>query len=388
MKIILDNITKEFRSKDGNNYAVKNLSIEMRDGEITALLGGSGSGKSTTLNMLAGVIPVTSGKIYFGDQDVTNLPLAKRNIGYVFQDYLLYPNMTIFDNIAFPLKLKRARAYCNKYGLKSSLIWFGSNISKKRDIKDKVEKIAETLQLSHLLPRRPSTLSGGQQQRVAIARALIQEPAVLLLDEPFSSLDAKLSLSLHEELVDIQRRTNVTTVYVTHNQEDAMLVSNRIIVLKDGTCMQNASPQKLYDNPINHFVANFIGKLPINSIVGSVHDDHFVSRDGAIKIQLQQNNTILDNDNVIVCFRPEGANIVRHGDYLDNSDSKYSSDLECTVLANNFYGKDIIVRLQAGSAHFNVLHTSAIEPIGSTIGISINKKYIKFFDKVTGVSLS
>jgi ABC-type sugar transport system ATPase subunit len=381
MKITLENITKDFKTKEGSNYAVRNLSMEIQEGEITALLGGSGSGKSTTLNMIAGILPVSSGKILFGGQDVTDFPMEKRNVGYVFQDYLLYPNMSIFDNIAFPLKLQKFKQYKEKYGITTNATgfagWWEGQKAKKADIKQKVEYMAEILQLTPLLKRRPGTLSGGQQQRVAIARALIKEPAVLLLDEPFSNLDARLSLALHEELLQIQRRTGVTCVYVTHNQEDAMLVSKSIAVLKDGKCMQNSSPQDLYTNPNNVFVANFIGKLPINSVVGSVSGYKFTSRDEAVTMNLNPDHAIPDNDNVIVCFRPEGADVVKAGE----------GDFDAKVLSNSFYGKDVMVRLQAGESFINVLHTSAIEPVGTTIGLTVNKKYIKFFDESTGDSL-
>ena len=378
MKIVLENITKEFKSKEGINFAVKNLSLEIKDGEITALLGGSGSGKSTTLNMIAGILPVTSGKILFDDQDITNFPMEKRNVGYVFQDYLLYPNMTIFDNIAFPLKLQRFKSYSQKYGLESKQQGFFANYkAKKDDIRQRVESVAEILQLTPLLKRRPHTLSGGQQQRVAIARALIKEPGVLLLDEPFSNLDARLSLSLHEELLQIQKRTGVTTVYVTHNQEDAMYVSNSIAILKDGTCMQNSSPQDLYTNPKNFFVSNFIGKLPINCIRGSVVDNCFESHDKAIKINLLKEHSIADNASVLVCFRPEGAEV----------EKRHPADFEASVVSSSFHGKDVMLRVRAGETFLNIVHTATIDAAESVVGIAVNKKYIKFFDENTGETL-
>ncbi|MCL1944269.1 MAG: ABC transporter ATP-binding protein [Firmicutes bacterium] len=377
MKIVLEGITKEFKSKDGSNYAVKDLNLEIKDGEITALLGGSGSGKSTTLNMIAGILPTTSGKIYFGDQDITNFPMEKRNVGYVFQDYLLYPNMSIFDNIAFPLKLQQYAGYANKFGLDKGASWLQNRKSKKLDIRQRVESIAEILQLTPLLNRRPSTLSGGQQQRVAIARALIKEPAVLLLDEPFSNLDARLSLALHEELLQIQKRTGVTTVYVTHNQEDAMFVSNSIAILKDGTCMQNSSPQELYTNPRNFYVANFIGKLPINYVSGQIVDGKFVSDDAHIQIELLAENKIDDRQSVLVCFRPEGAEVAKYRE----------EQFEALVVNNSFHGKDVMLKVKAGNTFMTVVHTRVIDEPQSKVGIAINPKYIKFFDKSTGESL-
>jgi len=387
MKIVLEDITKEFKSKEGKNFAVKNLSLEIKDGEITALLGGSGSGKSTTLNMIAGILPVSSGKILFDDQDITDFPMEKRNVGYVFQDYLLYPNMNIFENIAFPLHLQPFKAYSQRYNLdaKSSKVdseskgsFFANRALKKQDIKERVEQMAEILQLTPLLKRRPSTLSGGQQQRVAIARALIKEPGVLLLDEPFSNLDARLSLALHEELLQIQKRTGVTTVYVTHNQEDAMYVSNSIAILKDGTCMQNSSPQDLYTNPKNFFVSNFIGKLPINCIKGSVIDDVFESHDKAVKIELLKEHSINDNPSVLMCFRPEGADV----------DKYKPRDFDADVVSSIFHGKDVMLHVKAGESLLNIEHTVAMDASDGTVGISIKRKYLKFFDESTGEAIA
>ncbi len=209
MQITLKNVTKRF----GETTAVDNLSITLASGKLTALLGPSGCGKTTTLNMISGIVPVTSGQVFFDERDVTALPPEKRNIGLVFQNYSLYPHMTVLQNICFPLEMKK--------------------MPKKERIQ-RAEELAELVHVSTLLQRKPAELSGGQQQRVAIARALAKEPEVLLLDEPLSNLDAKLRIEMREEIKRIQREAKITTVFVTHDQEEAGSIADEVVVLRDG----------------------------------------------------------------------------------------------------------------------------------------------------------
>ena len=242
MKVRIDNVTKSF----GQTTAVSNFSAELEDGHLICLLGPSGCGKSTLLNMLCGIIPVSQGQIFFDDKDVTKLPPDQRNIGMVFQNYALYPHMTVAENIAFPLEIQKV---------------------KKDERKARVEEIAKLVHVDNLLRRYPSELSGGQQQRVAIARAMVKKPQLLLMDEPLSNLDARLRLEMREEIRRIQKETGITTVFVTHDQEEAMSISDSILLMKDGVLIQNGLCQELYVNPNCLFVAEFLGNPPANKII-------------------------------------------------------------------------------------------------------------------------
>ncbi|MBO4932799.1 MAG: ABC transporter ATP-binding protein [Clostridia bacterium] len=288
MKVVLQNLTKKFPNRNRklkeDVVAVDNFTFEIPDGELIGLLGPSGCGKSTTLNLICGLQKPTSGKIFFGDDDVTDLPPENRGVGLVFQNYALYPHLTVKQNITFPLENLR-----------------GADKLTKQQMSDKAEAIAKLVQIDGLLDRKPSELSGGQQQRVAIARALVKMPRVLLLDEPLSNLDARLRLQTREEIKRIQRETGITTVFVTHDQDEAMSISDRIVVMKDGVVQQIGKPQDVYDDPVNLFVAKFLGTPPINVFEGSV-------KGGKLNIGA---DTVLDvkgvsDQDVWVGIRPEG----------------------------------------------------------------------------------
>lgn len=253
MKIVLENLTKIFYNKKNKTevHAIDHLNVEIPDGKLVGLLGPSGCGKSTTLYCISGLQTPTEGKIYFGDEDVTKLGADKRGIGLVFQNYALYPHMTVAQNIMFPLR-----------NLHYS----------KQDAFNRALEVAKLVQLDELLDRTPNELSGGQQQRVAIARALAKNPNVLLLDEPLSNLDARLRLQTREEIKRIQVETGVTTIFVTHDQEEAMSISDYTILMKDGVIQQMDEPQKVYDDPCNLFVAKFLGTPPINVFEGRIEN--------------------------------------------------------------------------------------------------------------------
>ena len=282
MKVQLNNITKKY----GQTLAVDNFSTELPDGHLICLLGPSGCGKSTILNMLCGIIPVTQGNIFFDDKDVTKLPPDQRNIGMVFQNYALYPHMTVKQNIMFPLqnmKLTKAEALA------------------------RTQKYARLVGIEELMNRKPRQLSGGQQQRVAIARALVKEPRVLLLDEPLSNLDARLRLQTREEIKRIQRETGITTIFVTHDQEEAMSISDEIVVMKFSVMQQKGAPQGVYENPTNQFVAKFLGTPPINIFNGVAHD-------GGIYVGKERiAATKLPDQEITVGIRPEGFDINPEG---------------------------------------------------------------------------
>ena len=260
MKISLEHLTKKFpgrgRKSQGDVTAVNDLTLEIPDGALVALLGPSGCGKSTTLNLICGLETPTEGRIYFGEQDITSLAPEHRGVGMVFQNYALYPHLTVEKNIRFPLENLKGAARLSK-----------------EEMKKRVMEAARMVQIEELMDRRPGELSGGQQQRVAIARALVKMPRVLLLDEPLSNLDARLRLKTREEIRRIQRATKITTVFVTHDQEEAMSISDRIAVMKEGVLQQTGRPQEVYDDPTNLFTARFLGTPPINLFRGSIRNE-------------------------------------------------------------------------------------------------------------------
>ena len=257
MKVELQNLTKIFPSRNKKSgeevVAVNNFTFTIPDGQLVGLLGPSGCGKSTTLYMISGLQKPSGGKIFFGDDDVTDLAPENRGVGLVFQYYALYPHMTVRQNILFPLQ-----------NLK------GEDKLSKEVMLERAYEAARLVQIEELMDRKPSELSGGQQQRVAIARALVKMPRVLLLDEPLSNLDARLRLQTREEIRRIQKETKITTVFVTHDQEEAMSISDMIVVMKLGVVQQIGKPQDIYDSPANLFVAKFLGTPPINVFDGYV----------------------------------------------------------------------------------------------------------------------
>ncbi len=313
MKVTLQNLTKKFPSRNkkspGDVIAVNDFTFEIPDGKLIGLLGPSGCGKSTTLNLLSGLLTPTSGNIYFGDDDVTKLPPEHRGVGLVFQNYALYPHLTVKQNIMFPLE-----------NLK------GKNKLSKEVMQEKALEAAKLVQIDGLMDRKPSELSGGQQQRVAIARALVKMPRILLLDEPLSNLDARLRLQTREEIRRIQRETGITTVFVTHDQEEAMSISDLIVVMKDGVVQQTGEPQSVYDDPVNLFVAKFLGTPPINVFEGTVKDEKlYIGEDCILDVK-----GVADQA-VSVGIRPEGFALKEDG------------ALRCSLDRVEVMGRDISV---------------------------------------------
>ena len=313
MKVVLQNLTKKFPSRNrkisDEVIAVNNFDFEIPDGKLIGLLGPSGCGKSTTLHLLSGLQKPSGGRIFFGEEDVTELPAEKRGIGLVFQNYALYPHLTVRQNILFPLQ-----------NLK------GKDKLSKEEMNRKAEEAARLVQLDGLMERKPSELSGGQQQRVAIARALVKMPRVLLLDEPLSNLDARLRLQTREEIRRIQRDTGITTVFVTHDQEEAMSISDMIVVMKDGVVQQIGRPQEVYDDPINLFVAKFLGTPPINVFEGVIRSGRLLIGDDAV-----MDCPGVADRRVHVGIRPEG--------FVLNE----SGALKCSLKGVEVMGRDITV---------------------------------------------
>ena len=288
MKVTLQNLTKIFPSRDKKAgkevVAVNDFTFEIPDGKLIGLLGPSGCGKSTTLYMISGLQKPTRGRIFFGEDDVTELPTENRGIGLVFQNYALYPHMTVKQNILFPLQ-----------NLK------GKDKMTKEAMLERAYEAAKLVQIDELMDRKPSELSGGQQQRVAIARALVKMPRVLLLDEPLSNLDARLRLQTREEIRRIQKETGITTIFVTHDQEEAMSISDMIVVMKLGVLQQIGKPQEVYDDPTNLFVAKFLGTPPINVFEGKIQGGKlYLGEDAVLDV------SGVEDQDVWVGIRPEG----------------------------------------------------------------------------------
>lgn len=357
MKIVLENLTKKFPSrnkKDGSDVtAVNNFNFEISDGTLVGLLGPSGCGKSTALNLICGLLKPTDGKIYFGEKDVTCLEPEQRGVGMVFQNYALYPHLTVLENIIFPLQNLKGK----------------EKLSKKQML-EKAREIAKLVQIDELLERKPSELSGGQQQRVAIARALVKKPKVLLLDEPLSNLDARLRLATREEIRRIQRETKITTIFVTHDQEEAMSISDIIVVMKNGVIQQIGKPQEIYDNPSNLFVAKFLGTPPINIFNGYVKKQKlYIGKDCVLDVK-----NIADSE-VIVGIRPEGF-VLSHG----------NNTLTCAVNGIEIMGRDITVVSTHPNSESSVRSVIASEndvPQSTTVSFELKSQKVLIFDKNT-----
>ena len=313
MKVTLQNLTKKFPSRNKKQpadvIAVNDFTFEIPDGVLLGLLGPSGCGKSTTLNLLSGLQKPTSGRIFFGDDDVTVLPAENRGVGLVFQNYALYPHLTVRQNITFPLENRT-----------------GKDKLTHQQMADMALEAAKLVQIEELMDRKPKELSGGQQQRVTIARALVKMPRILLLDEPLSNLDARLRLQTREEIRRIQKATGITTVFVTHDQEEAMSISDLIVVMKDGVVQQIGKPQAVYDSPVNLFVAKFLGTPPINVFDGEVKDGHlYIGEEAVLAVPG------VANQSVTAAIRPEGFTLSETG------------ALSCDLSRVEVMGRDISV---------------------------------------------
>ena len=375
MKIVLQNLTKRYPNRNKkikeDVVAVNDFNFEIPDGKLIGLLGPSGCGKSTTLNMICGLEKPTSGKIFFGDDDVTNLPPENRGVGMVFQSYALYPHLTVLQNIMFPMENLKGKDKMTKEAMRA-----------------RAQEAAKMVQIDQLLERKPSELSGGQQQRVAIARALVKVPRVLLLDEPLSNLDARLRLQTREEIRRIQRETGVTTVFVTHDQEEAMSISDLIVVMNAGVVQQIAKPQLVYEDPINLFVAKFLGTPPISVFEGEVKDGTvYIGGDPIIKAAPDSSwkegdpdaapGVALKDGPVTIGIRPEGF------------DPEKDGELHCGLTAVEVMGRDTsIVAANANAANGSIRTIVSTEELaevnGDTVNFRIKPSRIYLFDKNTG----
>ncbi len=357
--VTFDHVWKKF----GDVVAVNDLNLEIQDGEFMVLVGPSGCGKTTSLRMIAGLEEISDGSLRIGDRVVNNVPPKDRDIAMVFQSYALYPHMTVRDNLAFGLKLRK---------------------TPKADIDKRVQEAAAMLSLENLLNRKPRELSGGQRQRVALGRAIVREPAVFLMDEPLSNLDAKLRVQTRAEIARLHQRLKVTTVYVTHDQVEAMTMGQRIAVMSEARLQQVGTPQSLYDHPANRFVAGFIGSPSMNfmNVTASGTGDSVVLRNDAIEVTLPEpfRGRLPASGNVVLGIRPEhlamsgasaagtlkgGADVV---EYLGNEE----------LIHVNAAGQDIVAVI--GSEH-------RIRP-GDQLNLQVPLEKVHLFDPESGVSLS
>ena len=344
MELHLEKLVKDFAEV----RALDTGDLTIQDGKLTGLLGPSGCGKSTLRYLISGLQSPTSGRIFFGDRDVTLLPPEKRGIGLVFQNYALYPHMTVEQNIAFPLVNQKV---------------------KKEEIRERTEEMAKLVQIGDLLKRKPSQLSGGQQQRVAIARALVKQPEILLLDEPLSNLDARLRLEMREEIRRIQIETGVTTVFVTHDQEEAMSITDEIVLMKKGIVQQQCAPQEMYLNPGNQFVASFLGNPPISYF-------RFPVQDGCLQIS--------DTCRLPLSLRHEGAVVTG----IRPEAWRKGDGLAVQVQAVEQHGKDNQITFQlAGTKARALLDVTEPVRVGDTVSLTLDPRFVYFFDEATGTRL-
>ena len=359
MKIVLEHLTKKFPGRNKKSReevtAVNDFHFEIPDGKLVGLLGPSGCGKSTTLNLICGLQKPTGGRILFGEDDVTNLPPEHRGVGLVFQNYALYPHLTVKKNITFPLENLR-----------------GADKLTKTEMERRAYEAAKLVQIEELMERRPGELSGGQQQRVAIARALVKMPRVLLLDEPLSNLDARLRLQTREEIRRIQKQTQITTIFVTHDQDEAMSISDIIVVMKEGVVQQIGKPQYVYDNPVNLFVAKFLGTPPINVFQGTVKKEQlYIGGEAVLTV-----NGVADQE-VSVGIRPEGFVLQEDG------------PMSCNLSRIEIMGRDISVvsthkSCEAPSVRSIINAEAKVDTSSETVRFALKPQKLFLFRKETG----
>lgn len=363
--VLLENVTKKF--EDGV-VAVKDLYIEVKDKEFVVLLGPSGCGKTTTLRLIAGLEMPTSGKIYIGGEDVTKLEPWARDVAMVFQSYALYPHMTVYDNIAFPLKMRKCP---------------------KAEISRRVEDTAELLEIKDFLKRKPRQLSGGQRQRVALARAIVRNPRVFLMDEPLSNLDAKLRVLMRIELKKLQKRLGVTTIYVTHDQTEAMTLADRVAIQFSGALQQYAPPTKVYSRPENKFVAGFIGTPPMNLIDGKLSikenqgtveaDDFTIKIDQELKERLTQKNDRLPTD-ITYGVRPQDCRISARSEQREWVTGK--------VYGVELLGSENVIHVEVGKNRIVALASDqSTYQMGDTVRVNLTSKKAHIFDRNTEKNL-
>ncbi|HXF62771.1 MAG TPA: ABC transporter ATP-binding protein [Caldilineaceae bacterium] len=358
MNVVFDNLTKRF----GDVVAVDSISMEVRDGEFVALLGPSGCGKTTTLLMTAGIYRPSAGAIRFGERVMNRVQPKDRNIGMVFQSYALYPHMTVYENIVFPMKLKK---------------------TPKAVMDSRAKAVAEKMGIAHLMDRRPGQLSGGQQQRVALGRALAKQPDLLLFDEPLSNLDARLRLTMRAEIKRLQMELGITAIYVTHDQVEAMTMADRIAVIKDGRLQAYCTPDELYDQPQTLFIAGFVGNPPMNFLDVEVVQDGGAYRARAaeldVPVDAKRAQKAAGRGAVVMGIRPEDVSLSREA---------APGAVAGEVFVVEPLGRDDLVTVKMPAGELHVLTDPAMDfQIGEPVYAKLQTERVQFFDPATGLSL-
>ncbi|WP_339185558.1 ABC transporter ATP-binding protein [Brevibacillus sp. FSL K6-6036] len=363
----IENLHKSFNGI----AALEDVSLDIREGEFFALLGPSGCGKTTTMSCVAGFESPTSGKIFIGDRDVSNVPANQRNCGMVFQSYALFPHLNVFENVAYSLQVRRF--YQGGFGTKLAVL--GNMLNRKlgrvdKETEKKVRDALDFVELGHLADRLPGQLSGGQQQRVALARALIMEPAVLLMDEPLSNLDKKLRNSMRVTIRRIQQKVGITTIFVTHDQEEAMSMADRVAVMQGGKLVQVDTPTALYSNPGSTFVADFVGSSNIfkGKVKGTEASGTVIQLEGG---QLLTSAFSAKREDVEVIIRPESIRLAA-GEPVDAGDKS----IEGTITMSTYLGPSIRYDVQVGNMQIEVDKTfeagTPLLPPGTKVYLSID----------------
>ena len=354
MKVRLENLTKRW----GTVVGADQINLEIDDGEFVAFLGPSGCGKTTTLLMVAGIYKPTEGTIRFDGRIVNHMAPKDRNIGMVFQSYALYPHMSVFQNISYPLKIKKVP---------------------KDEMRTRAQRVADMMGIGHLMDRKPAQLSGGQQQRVALGRALVKEPQLLLFDEPLSNLDARLRLSMRSEIKRLQLDLGITSIYVTHDQVEAMTMADRVAVMKDGKLQAFAAPDELYDRPRTLFIAGFVGNPPMNLMkveVSQVNGEFHARREGLdVVVPAGPGGKAAGKGEVIMGIRPEDVTASDQG-------------VPAEVFVVETLGRDDLIDMRIGDVSVHVLADPALGlKMGQHVKLAFDTRKVQFFDPATEQSL-
>ena len=354
MRLTLEHLTKKW----GSVVGAEDINLDVNDGEFVAFLGPSGCGKTTTLLMIAGIYKPTAGVIKFDDRIMNKVPPKDRNVGMVFQSYALYPHMTVYENLTFPMKLQKVP---------------------KAEMDERAQRIADMMGIGHLMDRKPGQLSGGQQQRVALGRALVKQPDLLLFDEPLSNLDARLRLTMRAEIKRLQLELGITSVYVTHDQVEAMTMADRIAVMKDGHLQAFAPPNVLYDQPATLFIAGFIGNPPMNFLDVEVtqEGDAYVARTQGFSLTIppERGKPVAGRGKVIMGIRPEDIDLGAEG-------------VPGEVYVIEPLGRDDLIDVVVGEDHLRVLADPELGlKLGDTVHLQPDAHKVQFFDPNTEKSL-
>jgi len=354
MKVELENLSKRW----GDVMGADAINLTIDDAEFVAFLGPSGCGKTTTLLMVAGIYKPTEGHIRFDGRVVNTMAPKDRNIGMVFQSYALYPHMSVFQNISYPLKLKK---------------------TPKAEMRERAQKAADMMGIGNLMDRKPAQLSGGQQQRVALGRALVKEPDLLLFDEPLSNLDARLRLSMRAEIKRLQMELGITSIYVTHDQVEAMTMADRVAVMKDGQLQAYAPPDKLYDQPRTLFVAGFVGNPPMNFLDVEVvreNGDYYARREGFdVVVPVDRGEKVVGKGQITLGIRPEDITIADKG-------------VSGEIYVVEPLGRDDLITVHIGEAGVHVLADPTLGlRMGQNVTLDFNTHKVQFFDPQTEQSL-